>query len=71
MPRGRPHASWMRQVESYLRDTGMAGLASAWAMVRRRPKEYLARWTLRRAAAAYVPTPDPHNLTISLQEQGF
>ena len=40
MPRGRPQASWLRQAESYLRDTGMAGLASAWAMARRRPKEY-------------------------------
>ena len=36
----RPHASWLRQVESYLKDTDMAGLASAWAMARRRPKEY-------------------------------
>ena len=40
MPRGRPHASWLRQVESYLKDTGMAGLASAWAMARWRPREY-------------------------------
>ena len=40
MPRGRPHASFFRQVEAYLKDTGMTGLASAWAMVRRRPKEY-------------------------------
>ena len=43
MPRGRPHASWLRKVESYLKDAGMAGmagLASAWAMARRRPKEY-------------------------------
>ena len=40
MPRGRPHASWLRQVESYLKNTGMAGLASAWAMARRRPKVY-------------------------------
>ena len=32
MLRGRPHASWLRQVESYLRNAGMAGLASAWAM---------------------------------------
>ena len=37
---GGPHASWLRQVESYLKDTGMTGLASAWAMARRRPKEY-------------------------------
>ena len=40
MPRGRPQASWLRQVESYLRHTGMAGLTSAWAMARRRRKEY-------------------------------
>ena len=39
-PRGRPHASRLRQVESYLKDTGMASLASAWAMARRRLKEY-------------------------------
>ena len=31
---------WLRQVESYLEDTGMAGLASAWAMARRSPKDY-------------------------------
>ena len=29
MPRGRPHASWLRQVESYLEDMGMAGLGFA------------------------------------------
>ena len=40
MPRGRPHASWLRQVESYLKDKDMAALASAWAMARRRPREY-------------------------------
>ena len=32
MPRGRPHASCFRQVESYLKDAGMAGLTSAWVM---------------------------------------
>ena len=40
MPRGRPQASCLRQVESFLTDRGMAGLASAWAMARRRPREY-------------------------------
>ena len=40
MPKGCPQASWLSQVKSYLRDTGIAGLASAWAMARRRPKEY-------------------------------
>ena len=37
MPRGRPQASWLGQVESYLKDMGMAGMASAWVMARRRP----------------------------------
>ena len=40
MPRGRPHASWLRKVEAYLKDMGMAGLASAWAMARPRSREY-------------------------------
>ena len=52
MPRGRPQASWLRQVEAYLKDTGMAGLAYGWAMARR-PKEYS-----RKVDAAYVPIPD-------------
>ena len=26
MPRGHPHASWLRQVEAYLKDMGMTGL---------------------------------------------
>ena len=69
MPRGRPHASWLRQVEAYLKDTGMAGLASAWVMARMRPKEYrrkvdgrrgitVAWWTRRRAAPVYATIPD-------------
>ena len=40
MPRGRPQALWLRQVASHPKDTGMTGLASAGAMVRRRPEEY-------------------------------
>ena len=28
------------QTEAYLKDMGMTGLASVWAMARRRPKEY-------------------------------
>ena len=39
-------------LEAYLKDMGMAGLASAWAMARQRTKEY------RHAAPAYVPIPD-------------
>ena len=58
MARGRPHASWLRQVESRLKDTGMAGLASAWAIARRRPQEYRRKLDAGRAAPAYVPTPD-------------
>ena len=32
-----PHASCLLQVEAHLKDIRMAGLASAWAMARRRP----------------------------------
>ena len=39
MPRARPHASWLRQVDSCLKNAGVTGLASAWATVRRRPRE--------------------------------
>ena len=46
------------QTEAYLKNTGMIGLASAWAMARRRTKEYRHRWTRRRAAPAYAPIPD-------------
>ena len=31
MPWGCPHASWLRRVESYLKDTDMAGLGYNWA----------------------------------------
>ena len=34
---GCPKASWLRLVESYLRDMVTAGLAFAWAMARRKP----------------------------------
>ena len=40
MPRGRPHGSGLSQVESHLKDMGMAGQSSAWAMARWRPNEY-------------------------------
>ena len=30
MSRGRPPASWLRQVDSYLKDMDMTGLASSW-----------------------------------------
>ena len=54
MPSVRPQASCLRQVESYLKDTGMVALASAWVVDRRRPREYRPRWTRRRAAPAYA-----------------
>ena len=34
MPIGRPQASWLRQMESHLKNTGMTGLATAWVMAR-------------------------------------
>ena len=40
MPRCRSRASRLRQVGSYVKDMFMTGLASAWAMAGRRPKEY-------------------------------
>ena len=38
-PMGRPRASWLQQVDRYLREMGM-GQASAWGIARRRPLEY-------------------------------
>ena len=35
MRSGRPHASWLRQVEFYLMDIDMTDLVSVWAMARR------------------------------------
>ena len=58
MPRGRPHASWLRQLESYLKDAGMVGLGSSWAMARRRPKEYRRKVDAATPALAYAPIPD-------------
>ena len=40
IPRGRPQASYLRQVESYLKERGMAGMASAWGITRQRPRDY-------------------------------
>ena len=40
---GRSPASWLRQTEAYLKDMDMTGLASVWAMARRRPKDYRRR----------------------------
>ena len=57
MARGRPQASCLRQVESHLRDMGMAGLASAWAMARRRPKDYRRKLD----AATRCSVVRPHN----------
>ena len=59
MPRGgRPHASWLRQVEPYLKDAGMA----AWRLPGLWPDKgrgsTVARWTRRRAAPANAATPD-------------
>ena len=55
MPKGRPQVSWLRQVESYLKYTGMAGLASAWAMAKRRPKEYRLKVDAATRCSAVCP----------------
>ena len=58
MSRGRPHASWLRQVESYLKDMGMTGRClpgRGWSK-KSSPVFFLsspvARWTRRRATPA-------------------
>ena len=38
-PMGRPHASWLQQVDRHLKEMGL-GQASAWGMARQRPLEY-------------------------------
>ena len=44
MLRGRQYASWLRQMESCLKDTGMTGLAAAWAMARQAPERRLKEY---------------------------
>jgi len=44
MPMDRPLASWLQQVDQYLKDIGM-GLASAWGMARWRPLGSGGKWT--------------------------
>ena len=44
------------QTEISLKDTGMAGLASVWAIARPRPEEYCRE--ADGAALAYAPIPD-------------
>ena len=45
------------QTEAYLKDMDMTGLASAWAMARRRPKEYRRKVD---AATRCSGVPSPH-----------
>ena len=40
MPRGHLHGSWLGQVDIHLKDMGMAGPASAWAMAEPKPLWY-------------------------------
>ena len=47
----------LRQVESCLKDMGMTGLASAWAMARRRTKEYRRKLDAA-TPCSYAPIPD-------------
>ena len=59
MSRGRPHASWLRKMESYVEDAAMAGLASAWTMAIDGFRRFtVARLARRRAIPEYAPTPD-------------
>ena len=45
-PMGRPHTSWLQQVDRHLKEMWM-DQASAWGMARRRPLEY--RWKVNAA----------------------
>ena len=63
---GRPQASYLRQVESYLgngqteaylKDMGLASLASAWVMARRRPKEYRRKVDAATRCSGVCPHP--------------
>ena len=58
MTMGRLYASPLRQEESYLKDTGMGGPASASAMARRLPNVYRRKVDAAIAAPVYAPIPD-------------
>ena len=50
---------WLRQVELYLEDMGKTGLASAYAMARRRPEEYRRKVDAATpCSGVYPPAPD-------------
>ena len=51
------------QTEAYLKDTGMAGLASAWAMARRRPKVYHRKFDAATRCSGVRPPPSIPDLT--------
>ena len=46
------------QTEAYLKDMGMTGLASVWAMARRRTKEYRHKVDAATPCYDVHPTPD-------------
>ena len=56
MPRCRPHASWFRQVQFYLKDMGVAGLASAWMMAVHTQKYCRKMYAATRCSAVYIYT---------------
>ena len=58
MPRGCPPASWLRYVESYLEDTGIAGQRHSERWPDRGRMSSVARWTRRRGASAHALTLD-------------
>ena len=55
---GRPRASWLRQIESYLKDMGMMATGSAWRSPDGGRKSTIAGWTRLRAASVSALTPD-------------
>ena len=55
---GRRHASWLREVEAYLKEMGMAGRPGGGL------QSIVARCTRRLAAPAYAPIPDLTSVNV-------
>ena len=62
----RFHASWLCQMEAYLKDIGMAGLVSTWVMTRRRPEQGGCGNALLGRMSPYVTSVSNTDLAISV-----
>ena len=65
----RRRASWLRQVEIYLKDMGMGmGLAYAWAIARRRSGEYRRRLDVATRCSGVSPHTGPEYAILKLEQ---